>query len=1639
MQMYFGEKDQPTAYLFRSSEERELFCYTATLLCSDIELCLENVKRQDGGQRTVFAVMLVNKGGAHKPRTLVLDCKQGVLERRGAEGADIKERIPVKDIEMKVTSGDQHELVLWYGKNGQSKHTHVHFPSGYLREHFMGMVRVMQGQRSKSVGQNVQVGDLRLWIGTWNVGDKPPPKDLSELSKWIPPQEFDMYAIGFQENSQKDAWVRALGTHLNAGSPHSKLFKKQQLSTSENAEAEDDDDHSAAKPDEPDSAAAADQKSRSASSANRVGAKKYAFMTVTSLWDIHLVVIVAEHMIHRIREVVTCTEATGIGHVLGNKGGAACGFILDDTTGFAFLTSHLAARAVRVEQRAENYGEIVRGISLGGPHPKHIDLLHQFHHLFWFGDLNYRLDFGSMGTPDEFKKVVAMSKAKQVDELVAADQLYKEQALQKVFNGFQEGPITFPPTYRMIKGKDEYSNKKNQNPSYTDRVLWRSNAPAMLANSSYTACFELNNSDHRAVTATFDVTPIPQHRVTPAADDSQIDSSTGFRRIFLPKLCVRIRPEVDNPLDKAKKEKKKEKAAKKQSEAEQSGKKKKEKKRKKSVNLGGYDKNANVFHEDFDSAFVITIQAAFAYRPAVTLPAGVQMVAKPLYSSKEGSESAAGEKVLQWAWESRDGCAPHVTPFIPDVEWLSAQNLIIVVHKHTSDGPVVGQAHFCLNDVCSKDKLGQHVPFEVELLNHGHMVGVIDGAAFMEDMPFMCARTLQKPEELRRLRQWKTMMYSNRELWRVAPAVRSQRAQTSRMVTMRRGGTPAVGNATQSSKQILQDCLQSAVTHSEVKQAKRRGSGMVTFQVSDEAADAKTEVNKPLEPMTTEVEVEHDDDGEEIWVIHALGKKWEPEEFCCSHPDCAESFGEDASEFYPHDDKPYCKIHYLEMFGQDTCSGCLCRLSNGDSAISAIGRRWHVDHFACVHCNTAIGIADAYFEVGGEPYCESDYLSLFRSCAGCGDTIPINGDADDAIEALGKMWHRDCFVCVECNCGFQDGSYYIMDDGGSGKQPYCKNDFLNNFVPRCAGCQLFVEDEEPTMLGESTWHSACLKCQECQCTFDAESSFVEHEEAPWCEQHYLEAFGSRCAGCEEFIGVGEASLEALAQTWHSKCFRCETCNCDFITDEGEVSFFEKGLRPYCKKDYQEQFCDKCHSCDEYIFGDAVKALGVMWHKEHLKCTHCDLVLQDAIFGAPATKDASSRRMSEIFQHDGLPYCEEHWDELFGCVCARCGLAIEDDSLLEAGSSKYHNKCFQCVQCNCTLGDGEQYYMKDFKPYCEEHFLTMFCDMCAYCQKPIAPEDPITELPGLGKKYHDGHLVCHHCEKPFDVGDTICQKDNEPYCKQDYLKLFCDNCADCGEPIVGAHQKAFDKKWHKGHVRCFECKKEFTDGKLFVRTGEDGGKWPTCASHAKCPLLTLSAQGQAKLAGGASAQPELVALERKASSATVRRKLSAAAGTAPAMVARPAAAPAAAASAAAAAAAAAPAPAAAAGGCGCAGGCGGGGGGRTAKAPGLPAVSEHGMEEAAHGHIEDAAAAHQVDVSTFQNVGTRSTGAKRKSAIPSSLSALTASSHPVGGLMGNRKQSLQVPILEGEDETKMGYLSKMSAAKSRFGRATWKRR
>jgi hypothetical protein len=73
-------------------------------------------------------------------------------------------------------------------------------------------------------------------------------------------------------------------------------------------------------------------------------------------------------------DVNTATEATGIGHVMANKGGVAIAFSYKDTS-MAFVNCHLAAHQHKVARRNSDVVEIVTGISktlgplrVGPPH-----------------------------------------------------------------------------------------------------------------------------------------------------------------------------------------------------------------------------------------------------------------------------------------------------------------------------------------------------------------------------------------------------------------------------------------------------------------------------------------------------------------------------------------------------------------------------------------------------------------------------------------------------------------------------------------------------------------------------------------------------------------------------------------------------------------------------------------------------------------------------------------------------------------------------------------------------------------------------------------------------------------------------------------------------------------------------------------------------------------------------------------------------------------------------------------------------------------------------------------------------------------------------------------------------------------------
>ena len=116
---------------------------------------------------------------------------------------------------------------------------------------------------------------------------------------------------------------------------------------------------------------------------------KGEYFTLASLvlWEIRLIIIAKQEHMPKITNIQQGSKATGFMNVLGNKGGLAVSFMCNETS-LCFIGTHLAAHEEKMGQRKQNVIEIVQSLNLGNPD---LDIT-QFDHVFWFGDMNYRVD-----------------------------------------------------------------------------------------------------------------------------------------------------------------------------------------------------------------------------------------------------------------------------------------------------------------------------------------------------------------------------------------------------------------------------------------------------------------------------------------------------------------------------------------------------------------------------------------------------------------------------------------------------------------------------------------------------------------------------------------------------------------------------------------------------------------------------------------------------------------------------------------------------------------------------------------------------------------------------------------------------------------------------------------------------------------------------------------------------------------------------------------------------------------------------------------------------------------------------------------------------------------------------------------------
>ncbi|KAI3871458.1 hypothetical protein MKX03_025919 [Papaver bracteatum] len=432
----------------------------------------------------------------------------------------------------------------------------------------------------------------RMFVGTWNVGGKCPHEGLN-LKDWLlTPVPADIYVLGFQEIVPLNAgnvlgaedyapalkWLSLIRQALNNTEKSTELTQiphrhkehknlKTRISFSDLISLEDEfvkedlERHSTSSPnsdieDEPSDFSMRRKSPKNASS-------RYSLAASKQMVGIFLCVWVRTDLNQHVSNLKVSCVGRGIMGYLGNKGSVSISMTLHKTS-FCYVCTHLTSGEKEGDEVRRNsdvieilkktkfsQSQIVSGQSFT---PSPVSIL-EHDHTIWLGDLNYRLAFPG-GDMDE------LLKKKDWETLLKKDQLMIEQRAGRVFKGWEEGSISFAPTYKYLDNSDQYvaqnqtskSKEKRRIPAWCDRILWKGKGMKQM----WYVRGENKFSDHRPVYSLFSVqldSPIDRNKLqksTPTKTTSSSSSSaitttttsTSTKGMHFPTACVaKIRAE----------------------------------------------------------------------------------------------------------------------------------------------------------------------------------------------------------------------------------------------------------------------------------------------------------------------------------------------------------------------------------------------------------------------------------------------------------------------------------------------------------------------------------------------------------------------------------------------------------------------------------------------------------------------------------------------------------------------------------------------------------------------------------------------------------------------------------------------------------------------------------------------------------------------------------------------------------------------------------------------------------------------------------------------------------------------------------------------------------------------------------------
>jgi uncharacterized CHY-type Zn-finger protein len=158
--------------------------------------------------------------------------------------------------------------------------------------------------------------------------------------------------------------------------------------------------------------------------------------------------------------------------------------------------------------------------------------------------------------------------------------------------------------------------------------------------------------------------------------------------------------------------------------------------------------------------------------------------------------------------------------------------------------------------------------------------------------------------------------------------------------------------------------------------------------------------------------------------------------------------------------------------------------------------------------------------------------------------------------------------CFACGVVFVDKEPVHTHPTKDGDVLYfCKKDYMELYASKCSWCHEPIDDDGIQVEGGKKYHMGCFSCSVCDTPFN-DGEYYQDEFMVYCAEHYVEACGTVCTACGNYIKDTIVS-DAGGGTWHPECFSCTACKKSLAG----FQYYTKNGRFYCTEDYTQQFCD----------------------------------------------------------------------------------------------------------------------------------------------------------------------------------------------------------------------------------------------------------------------------------------------------------------------------------------------------------------------------------------------------------------------------------------------------------------------------------